>query len=166
MTENDITFYLGDNLPTVYDAAIAIFSICKKPNSEKMKITIKKYVDNLKSMWALSFGDQHTLPWTPVYRKLELIVKDYYNQVYSKANRMKPKHKKEAVEHSSVQMLNRVWRNYPISDRVYKKKADKEKETLTNDYLLNIHGCSDRTRTYILRRPENDTRMQTERGNR
>ena len=82
----DRILYLGDRLPTVYDAAIAIYSICKKPNSEKMKIT--RCADSLISMWTRSFGDQHTPTLTPVIRKLELIVKDYDNQVYSKADQV------------------------------------------------------------------------------
>ena len=34
---SNIFFMLGDKLPTTYDVAIDIFSVCTKPGSEKMK---------------------------------------------------------------------------------------------------------------------------------
>ena len=80
-----------------------------------MKITINRYAGSLISIWTRSFGDQLTQTRTLVIRKFELIVKDYYNQVYSKANRNKTKHSKDVVHHSSIRMLNRVWRNSLIS---------------------------------------------------
>ena len=80
-----------------------------------MKITINIYAGSLTSTWTCSLGDQLTQARTLVIRKFELIVKDYYNQVYSNDNRNKPKHSKDVVQHSSIRMLNRVWRNSLIS---------------------------------------------------
>ena len=81
MAEDRRIFYLGDKLPTVYDAAIAIFSICRNPNSEKMHNTLLLYARNLILMWTRLVGEKHTITRSAVVRKLELIVKTYYNQV-------------------------------------------------------------------------------------
>ena len=54
--------------------------------------------------------------------------------MYSNDNRHKPKNSKDVVQHSIIRMLNRVWRNSPISDRG--KKTDKAGKT--NDYFLDI----------------------------
>ena len=44
-------FVLGDVLPTNYDAATAIFSVCQTPESDKMKYCISSYVSALIDIW-------------------------------------------------------------------------------------------------------------------
>ena len=104
MSEN-ILFYLGDKLPTVYDAAIAIFSICRKVNSPKNKDTISNYTRALIAMWTRSFGEQHTLKKTAVNVKLETIVQDYYNNVY---NNQTAKHIGEQYQQFSILVYDNV----------------------------------------------------------
>ncbi len=59
MGHQKTVFILGDTLPTNYDVAIAIFSICKTPESEKMKNCISSYVNGLINTWTKVFGDAH-----------------------------------------------------------------------------------------------------------
>ena len=54
--------------------------------------------------------------------------------MYSNDNHNKPKNSKDVVQHSIIHMLNRVWRNSPISD--HGKKTDKAGKT--NNHLLDI----------------------------
>ena len=122
--------YLGDKLPTVYDAAIQLFKMATKPKSEKMHNAILNYRNNLISMWHRSFGKEHTLSHPAITRKLELIVSSYYNQVYTKCGRVKPKHANEVPKQK--RMLNKAWRLAPISDS---KKSKGEKQ---NNDLLDI----------------------------
>ena len=126
----EINIYLGDKLPTVYDAAIALLSMATKPKSEKMHSATLKYRKSLISMWHCLFGKEHTISIPTVTRKLELIVTSYYNQVYTKGSRVKPKHDTEVP--ISKRMLNKTWRLASISDS---KKSKGEK---TNNDLLDI----------------------------
>ena len=114
-----LIMYLGDKLPTVYDAAIALLSMATKPKSEKMHSAILKYRKSLISMWHRSFGKEHTISIPAVTRKLEF-----------KGSRVKPKHDTEVP--ISKRMLNKTWRLAPISDS---KKSKGEK---TNNDLLDI----------------------------
>ena len=133
----EINMYLGDKPPTVYDAAIALLSMATKPKSEKMHSAILKYRKSLISMWHRSFGKEHTISIPAVTRKLELIVTSYYNQVYTKGSRVKPKHDTEVP--ISKRMLIKTWRLAPISDS---KKSKGEK---TNNDLLDIDKDMDLT---------------------
>ena len=51
MREQKMIFVLGDVLPTNYDAATAIFSVCQTPESDKMKYCISSYVSALIDIW-------------------------------------------------------------------------------------------------------------------
>ena len=74
-------------------------------------------------MWIRSFGTAHVLTRTPILRKLELIMKDYNTQVYTKVRR-KTKHPSNKPHPlTSVRILNKEWRRMQISDR--DKKRDK-----------------------------------------
>ena len=94
---SQIQFVLGDKLPTSYDAVVSIFSICSKPTSQLMIDVINRYEAALRTMWERSFEPKHVMTRLTVQRKIMKIVKDYYNQVYSKAHR-KSKKKKNAGE--------------------------------------------------------------------
>ena len=47
---------LGDRLPTIYDVAIGIFSICCKPGSKKMDDCVQAYSEALILQWTKAFG--------------------------------------------------------------------------------------------------------------
>ena len=128
----EFSIYLGDKLPTVYDAAIQLFKMATRPKSERMHKAILSYRNNLILMWHRSFGKEHTLSIPAVTRKLELIVNSYNNQVYTKCGRVKPKHANEVLKQK--RMLNKTWRLAPISDCKMKKgKGNKQ-----NNDLLDI----------------------------
>ena len=59
MYKQKILFLLGDQLPMNYDAAISIFSVCRTPESEKMKHCITSYVNALIDIWTKAFGEGH-----------------------------------------------------------------------------------------------------------
>ena len=60
MDEN-IIFVLGDKLATYYEAGIAIFSVCVKAKSPKMKAYIRAYVNALINIWTKAFGNEHIM---------------------------------------------------------------------------------------------------------
>ena len=59
--EEKFIFILGDQLPTYYDAGIAIYSICQTPNSIKMDKCITAYVNALISMWSKAFVEGYII---------------------------------------------------------------------------------------------------------
>ena len=85
-------FVLGDTLPTYYDVAIAIFSVATKLNSTKMKETIKTYSKSLIDVWEKAFGPSHVLTIKSIMSKIEKLVTNYFNNVYSVFNRKSAKH--------------------------------------------------------------------------
>ena len=156
MAEGSI-FYLGDKLPTVYDAAITINSVCRKPNSDKMRDIISVYGKNLILLWTRSFGEKHVISRSSVIKKIETLVKSYYNLVYNKAARFKAKHGSgtEGAQKQTMRALNRAWRqsNICIQGEGKRGRPGKDvKKALTNDYLLDIgkdmHDVTGREKTF------------------
>ena len=84
--DEKIIFALGDKLPRYYDAAIAIFTIAQKPKSDKMKLCIQAYVTDLMNVWTKSFGVEHILTHGCVTKQVEILVTNYYNNVYSESH--------------------------------------------------------------------------------
>ena len=74
----DITFELGDKLPTYYDAAIAIFKVTQNPNRDKMKSTIIAYYKELVDTWTRAFDKNHVKTRRAIITKLEKLVSSYY----------------------------------------------------------------------------------------
>ena len=89
-----IHFSLGDKLPTVYDVAITIFSICTTPSSSKMGNVSNQYALALMNVWGKSFGSDHVMCRRTVTVKLMKVIKNYFNQVYNKHHRKSRKKKK------------------------------------------------------------------------
>ena len=59
MWEQKMVFVLGDVLPTNYDAATALFSVCQMPESVKMKYCISSYASALRDTWIKAFCEAH-----------------------------------------------------------------------------------------------------------
>ena len=59
--DEGIIFVLCDELPTYYDAAIAIFSVCKSPKTKKMADTINAYSSALIDIWQQCFDREHVI---------------------------------------------------------------------------------------------------------
>ena len=116
--EEDIVFILGDKLPTYYDAAIAIFSVCRKVNSAKMDAVIRKYADAVILMWEKSFSLKYVMSRNGVIKHIEKLVQHYYNNVVSKMNRTKPKHHGEILKPVSERSLNKEWKQSSLPIRL------------------------------------------------
>ena len=113
----EILFVLGDTLPTYYDVAIAIFSVATKLNSTKMKETIRYYSKRLIEVWGKAFGPSHVLTIKSVMSKIEKLVTDYFNKVYSVFSRKSAKHEGETFQPKSLRTLNRQWKTTSIEYR-------------------------------------------------
>ena len=102
-------------LPTVYDAVLNIYSHATQPDSPKMNKTIHQYAMDLIAVWKKSFGSDHVLSVTSVKYKVKKLVKNYWNQVYSKAHRNTANKKEEdgdkcpAAASESLRKLNEKW---------------------------------------------------------
>ena len=91
-------FILGDTLPTNYDVAIAIFSVCKTPETsektpEKMKNCISSYVNALIDTWTKAFRDAHVKDRRTITYKVKQVINHYKTHVCNEKNRTKPKKK-------------------------------------------------------------------------
>ena len=135
--DEKIIFVLGDKLPRYYDAAIAIFTIAQKPQSDKMKLCIQAYVTALIDIWTKSFGIEHILTCGCVTKRVERLVTNYYNNVYSESHCKQPKKKGSTFVKKSIRQLNWSWRekSLPLS----------KKREITIDSLLDIGKDMDKT---------------------
>ena len=77
----NITFILGDRLPTYYDAAIAIFSVCRNLNCAKMTNTVTQYSEALINIWEHAFGSSYVMSRKAVNDRIDKLVHHYYNNV-------------------------------------------------------------------------------------
>ena len=103
-------FILGDTLLTNYDVAIAIFSVCKTPESEKMKNCISSYVNTLIDTWTKAFGDAHVKDRRTITDKVKQVINHYKTHVYNEKNRTKPKKKETVFVKKSIRILIQEWR--------------------------------------------------------
>ena len=131
----EIHFSLGDKLPTVYDAAITIFSICITPTSSIMTHVISQYAVALKNVWEKAFGSDHVLCHRQIKSKLTKVVKDYHNKVYLKHHRKSAKKKingeiKPSAEvRESIRSLNKKWRLMNKNNNLFDIGKDTKKLT-------------------------------------
>ena len=82
MAAMDIIFVLGDKLPTYYDAAISIWSVCHSKEGKKKSKAVNAYYRALSEVWIKAFGKDHVTSRTTILKRLDGIVKKYYNEVY------------------------------------------------------------------------------------
>ena len=85
----EVVFLLGDRLPLIYDAAIAIYSVSKKHDSAKRTATIHTYAVALQDIWERAFGKVHVANINTIKHKLVMIMKDYRNKVHTNVRRKK-----------------------------------------------------------------------------
>ena len=114
---------LGDRLPTIYDVAIDIFSICCKPGSKKMGDCVQAYSEALVLQWTKAFGEGYVLTKTSVKKSLLKIVYDYYNRVYVEQFQTKSKSKSIPFVKKSLRQLNREWRQSTTNKGRHKKTS-------------------------------------------
>ena len=130
---NSICFMLGDKLPTVYDVAIDIFSLCSKPGSEKMKKCINIYATSLIDQWTKAFGEGFTLASSNVHKRITDIVLNYYSRVYTEQFRTKSKKKGVPFVKKSMRQLNKDWKQSSMTVTKHRIKT-----VIPNDSLLDI----------------------------
>ena len=58
-TENDVHLWIGDMLPTIYEAALINFHYSKKGESALRKTVINQYAEALHDIWVRSFDKQY-----------------------------------------------------------------------------------------------------------
>ena len=90
---SNFSIILGDRLPTTYDVAINIFSICCTPKSQKMQNYVHAYAEALILQLTKAFGEGYVLTIKQVKQKLLTVVNDYYSKVYKEQAQKKSKHK-------------------------------------------------------------------------
>lgn len=115
MCEQKTIFVLGDTLPTNYDAAIALFSVCRTPESEKMKHCISSYVNALIDTWTKAFGEAHVTDRKNITEKVKRVIANYKTHVYNEKNWTKPKKKGTPFVKKSIRRLNQEWRQMSIT---------------------------------------------------
>ena len=72
MSDNFV-FILQDQLPTYYNAALAIFTVASKPNSQKMALAINSYSLTLINLWTNLFGQSHVMTQKSVKKNLLIL---------------------------------------------------------------------------------------------
>ena len=122
-------FILDDQLPTYYNAALSIFTVASKPNTQKMSSAINSYSLALMNVWTKSFGKGHIMSRSSITKKLVKLTNSYYSQVYVSSHRNKRKHGEEM----------------PTSMRNFKRDLNKKWKTMltskkgpSNNSLLDI----------------------------
>ena len=58
-TENDVHLWIGDMLPSIYEAALITFHYSKKGEVPLRKTVINQYAEALHDIWVRSFDKQH-----------------------------------------------------------------------------------------------------------
>ena len=66
-----MVFVPRDVLPTNYDVAIALFSVCQTPEFDKMKYYISSYVSALTDTLIKAFGEAHIHDQKTVTEKIK-----------------------------------------------------------------------------------------------
>lgn len=125
----DAVFILGDKLPLIYDAAIAIHSVAKRKSAREK--AIHNYSTALRNMWIKAFGQDHVISLKAVKTRVATIMNDYNTKCY-KASYNRGKVSKALP----LRSLNKMWRQLPVP---VKKNTPKQKiKCVTNNDLLDI----------------------------
>ena len=131
--EKELCFVMGDMLPTIYDAAIQIYSVSRKPQSKKRLSVVHSYATALRGIWINSFGKYHVLSLCAVKNRLMSIMKDYNRAVhghsrYGSGNKF------------TARSLNKEWRMKPTYESMKKRGRPVNASTTVaiNNDLLDI----------------------------
>lgn len=112
---SDYNFSFGDKLPWLSDAAIAIFSKVAKPQSVKMKEALTAYRKGLVLLWQKCFSQENIVSRRTIEKKLANLVKDFYNQVYTKVKRKSSKKGDALSQRVSMRVAILEWRKKMIN---------------------------------------------------
>ena len=112
--EERYVFIMGDKLPTYYDVAITLFQVSTRRQGDQAQNALHAYQLALVDTWTKAFGTGHVMSRRGIINKLEKVCDRYYNEVYTKCNRKKPKHANESIP--SIRSQNRLWRSKIINN--------------------------------------------------
>ena len=115
MSKQKIILVLGDMLPTNYDAAIALFSVCHKRESEKKKDCISSYADALIVTWTKAFGEAHVKKKENIIVKVKQVVNHYNNHVFIEKSQTVPKRIGIPMVKKNIRILNKEWKQMSMT---------------------------------------------------
>ena len=101
--------WIGDKLPTVYDASIQIFFLSPTPTSLQREHVVQKYCDSLVDVWQRSFGKEFVVNEKTVKRTLLSIMVAYDKRI---KNRYGDQRIGKPVQ--SIRQVNKEWYRYCI----------------------------------------------------
>ena len=104
-------------LPTRYDVATHLFSLSTHPKHDNMKRAINDHSKFLIDIWTIAFGCGHTLSLNAVKNRMLKLVKDYFNNVYTRLHRKTIKHSdsndctcKECLTNETKRLITHKWK--------------------------------------------------------
>ena len=100
---------LNDKLPREFEITDDIFSHATSPTSMKMKSVVNEYGKQLVNLWIKSFGAAHVLSMNPVKKKLNALVKDFWNNVYNKGHRTSNKNPTDKRAPETLRQTTLKW---------------------------------------------------------
>ena len=108
MEEECQKLWLGDRLPTIYDASLHIYYLAPRPQSDRRKKVINQYAASLHALWVQSFGTDH------VKSRLQKIL----SRIMSEYDKYKVKHvygnAKRGIPGKPIRIVNRDWLKHCI----------------------------------------------------
>ena len=111
MEERDL--WVGDQLPTIYEAALTIFHYAPGVGSQKRKAIVHKYAVAVRNIWVQSFTEDHVIHLNTVKLRIDNIMKDYdYKVGYHRHSASK-----------SIRRRNREWMHMDVPQPKTKKAA-------------------------------------------
>ena len=111
MKMDDIIVFssLNDKLPREFEIVDDIFSHATSPTSMKMKSVVNEYGKQLVNLWIKSFGANHVLTMNPVKKKLYVLVKEFWNDVYNKGHRKSNKNPTDKRAPETLRQATSKW---------------------------------------------------------
>lgn len=115
MAESKI--WLGDRLPTIYDASIHLKYLSPSPRAAARSSVVYQYSVALKDIWDKSFTSSYVVSLSTILRTVSRVINEY--------DKFSHKHSKGAGA-KSVRQINKEWREY--CNRNYKDFLPQEKK--------------------------------------
>ena len=116
--------WLGDKLPTIYEATIHIHYLSPTAIAEIRDSVIRQYASSLHDLWIRSFGSEYVKPYKTITRILSRIMAGYdkYRKTYLYGNA------KRGIPSKPIRRVNRDWLNYCVANsaeltRIQEKKG-------------------------------------------
>ena len=106
MPDPELIFVLGDKLPLICDAVLAIYSASRKSKCQKRVKAMHAYAVALQKMWIKSFGKEHVQQLTPIKCTMNKYMDHFNTKVVIEASR------KRYTQKDMQMMINKSFRHY------------------------------------------------------